>query len=208
MEPTPAGKKLKESDSKSVIGALSYFSLNDVKKQSSFKPDQLNFDHTFVCELKNSTLYTFDIAKSDDKTYVKCRAECTADLNRVLESKEGLKDKEAKLLARDKAAAFTDKHKDWVYELADYKAGNLTKKPADLLEDIQQKKPGGEPNAVAPANGQSPSVQTEPNLPQNKPVLSEPNAAAAMPMGPPSAPTAQPAPADSNNGMKTKQPQQ
>jgi hypothetical protein len=57
-----------------------------------------------------------------------------------------LKKKEAKLLARDAADEFAEKHKGWVYQLPPGKAKNMTKPLAELLED--EPKQAGEPNAV------------------------------------------------------------
>ncbi|MHC4327967.1 MAG: hypothetical protein ACYSWW_07575, partial [Planctomycetota bacterium] len=68
------------------------------------------------------------------------------------ETPEELKAKEAKLLARDGAQAFTAKHQKWVYEIPDWKANNLTRELADLLEDAEPEEESGavDPNAVAP----------------------------------------------------------
>jgi len=137
LEGIPEGKKLKDSDCRQVLSALSYLSFDDVKKQSSQEED-LNFDRTYVCELKDSTVYTFNIAGRDGKTYVKCVADY-ADKTPVVkekrvESEEELKSKEAKLLARDRAVEFTQKHQVWLYEIPEWKAKNLTRKLADLVE--------------------------------------------------------------------------
>lgn len=140
LEDLREGKKLKESEAKNVLGALSYFSFNDVKKESEFEAGTLKFDRTYVSELKDSTVYTFDIAKADDETYVKCRAEYT-DKSRVIEEGEELKKTEAKLLARDQAADFARRHQGWVYTIPDWKAKNLTKELSELVEaDTQEEK--------------------------------------------------------------------
>jgi len=131
----PAGKKLRESDAKNVMSALSYLSFADVKKESSFTEGTAKFDGTFICEVKDSTVYTFNIADVLNKTYVKCSAEYTADLSNIIQSKEDNEGKEAKLLARDAAFSFTNKHKGWVYEIPQYKVENLTKKLTELIEE-------------------------------------------------------------------------
>ena len=71
------------------------------------------------------------------------------------ESEQELKEKEAKLLADDKAKEFTAKHQAWIYEIADWKAKDLTKELSDLLEDIKQEKPG------EIKQGEKPPEQTE-----------------------------------------------
>lgn len=139
LENLPAGKKLKVSDCRQVLSALSDLSFSDVKKESSFEKEKLKFDSTFISELRDSTVYAFKIAKTDGKTYVKCSAEHTGETRKILESKDGLKDKEAKFLARDRAVEFTEKHQDWVYEISEWKAKNLTRKLAELLEEEKEK---------------------------------------------------------------------
>jgi hypothetical protein len=69
-----------------------------------------------------------------------------------VETPEELKAKEAKLLARDGAQAFTAKHQKWFYEIPDWKANNLTRELADLLEDAEPEEESGavDPNAVVP----------------------------------------------------------
>lgn len=141
LENVPEGKQLKQSDAKSVFTALTSLRFDDVKKQSA--ASDLKFDTKYVCKLKDSTIYTFNIAKDDDKTYITCQVEFT-DTTPVtmkkgeVESEEELKKKEAKLLARDKANEFAGKHAGWVYEIPDWKAKNLTKPLSDLLEDKEE----------------------------------------------------------------------
>ncbi|MHC4511801.1 MAG: hypothetical protein ACYTAO_23100 [Planctomycetota bacterium] len=112
----------------------------------------MKFEKQYVCRLKDSTVYTLDVAQKDDKTYAACKAEYT-DTTQVtkgsdVESEEELKAKEAKLLARDKAQKFTADHQAWVYEIADWKAKNLTKELSDLIED--EEKPEEDADAVDP----------------------------------------------------------
>jgi hypothetical protein len=49
-------------------------------------------------------------------------------------SEEQLKEKEAVLLAWEKATEFADKHKGWIYTITENKAKNLIKPLSDLLE--------------------------------------------------------------------------
>jgi len=161
LENTPAGKKLKNSDGDSVFTALTNLRCDDVKRKS----DDLTFDRQFVCGLKDSTVYTLKIAQKDDKTYISCAADFM-DKTPVLkgdevESEEELKKKEAKLLARDKAKEFTAKHQQWLYEIAEWKAKNLTKELSDLLEDEQKPEEAEkteDPNAVEAEATLAPAV--------------------------------------------------
>jgi len=150
LENIPPGKKLKDKDGQGVFTALTNFRFDDVKKDSS----GLVFNRKFVCRLKNSAVYTIDIAQKDDKTYVKCDAEFTEVIERPEkeESEEQLKEKEAKLIAWEKAKEFSQKHQGWIYQIAQWNAKNLVKELSELLEDEQKPQ---EPNEV---NAQEPNV--------------------------------------------------
>jgi len=146
LENMPADKKLKSSDSQSVFTALTSLRFDNVKRapalRESKKSGDPTFDRQFVCRLKDSTVYTVKIAQKDDKTYVSCEADFMDKAPVVMkgdevELEEQLKQKEAKLLARDKAKEFTAKHAGWVYEVAEWKAKNMTKELSDLVEDIK-----------------------------------------------------------------------
>ena len=135
----PPGKKLKTDDAKSVLRALTDLRFDDVSRSVS----GLAFNDQYVCRLNDSTVYTLSIAQKDEKTHVICKAEFTGQRptkGKKVESEEELKKKEALLLADDKAQQFTARHKGWIYEIADWKAKNLTKELSDLLEDEEKPK--------------------------------------------------------------------
>jgi len=155
LENIPPGKKLKDSDSNRVLIALTDLRLTDVKRKSADISPPLSageprpvagakeFDRQYVCRLKDSTVYTINIAKKDDKTYITCQADFAGERPTTIsktESEQELKEKEAKLLADDKAKEFTAKHQAWIYEIADWKAKDLTKELSELLEDLKQEK--------------------------------------------------------------------
>ena len=180
LENIPAGKKLKSSEAQSVFTALTSLRFEDVKKISS----DMAFDKQYMCRLKDSTVYALRIAQKEGKTYVSCVAEFTdktpvekASVNQggEVESEEELKKKEAKLLARDNAIKFTEKHQGSVYEIADWKAKNLTKELTDLIED--EKKP--EENAAADPNTMIPDAIALPKVEDANMVTPE---AVAVPM--------------------------
>ena len=143
LENMPDGKKLKDTEYEQVFFALTNLSFDDVKKDSSDASD-LRFDSTYICRLDDSTVYTFSIAQKDDNTHVKCEAVFTDQTlvtkEREVESEEELKKKEAILLARDGAKTFSEKHAGWIYQIPQDKAGSVTKKLDDLLEDIEAEK--------------------------------------------------------------------
>ena len=160
LQNMPAGKKLKGTDYESVFTALTSLRFDDVKRKSG----DLTFDRRYVCWLKDSTVYTLNIAGDDEKSYVSCEADFTDKTpitkGKDVESQEELKKKEARLLARDNAQEFTAKHQGWVYEIPDWKAKNLTKELSELIED------GKEP--------EKPQDVNDPNLTKIGPAF-EPN---------------------------------
>lgn len=166
LENIPAGKKLKSSEAQNVFTALTSLRFEDVKKISS----DMAFDKQYMCRLKDSTVYALRIAQKEDKTYVSCVAEFTdktpvekASVNQggEVESEEELKKKEAKLLARDNAIKFTAKHQGSVYEIADWKAKNLTKELTDLIEDEEktEENAAADPNTMIPGAIALPKVE-------------------------------------------------
>ena len=169
LDNMPAGKKLKSTEANSVFTALTSLRFDDVKKL----PPDMTFENQYMCRLKDSTVYALRIAKKDDKTYVTCVADFTdktpvekasIEQGGKVESKEELSKKEAKLLARDNAAKFTTSHQGWVYQIADWKAKNLTKKLDDLLEDVEKPKENAavKPTPAVPDTNSVPKVE-EPN---------------------------------------------
>jgi hypothetical protein len=176
LENIPAGKKLKSSEAQNVFTALTSLRFEDVKKISS----DMAFDKQYMCRLKDSTVYALRIAQKEDKTYVSCVAEFTdktpvekASVNQggEVESEEELKKKEAKLLARDNAIKFTAKHQGSVYEIADWKAKNLTKELTDLIEDEEKT----EENAAADPNTMIPGAIALPKVEDSNVVTPEAN---------------------------------
>jgi len=143
LENMPTGKKLKGSDYEQVFYLPTSLQFSDVRKEVS-GDSELNFDRTYICRLEDSTVYTFAVAKQEDKTYVKCDAIYTDQTlvtkERAVESEDELKKKEAKLLARDSARKFSTGHSGWIYQIPEYKVDNMTKKLDDLLEDIEENK--------------------------------------------------------------------
>jgi hypothetical protein len=168
LENIPAGKKTKSSECDRVFTALSNLRFDDIRKQSA----GLTLDKRYVCRLKDSTVYTLEIVQEDSKTFVNCRAEYTGEVPdkdpTKVESEEVLKEKEAKQLAWSKAEEFTARHKGWLYEIADWKARDLTKELSELLEDEvkpEEVKQPAEPNSAGmmPPTPLAPSPSAEPN---------------------------------------------
>lgn len=154
----PADKKLKDADAKSVLTALTSLRFEDVNTPTQVTG--LVFDHEYLCRLNDTTEYRLKLATKGTKTYLMCEADygdktpVTIKPNQK-DSPEELKKKEAKLLAQEKVQKFTLLHKDWIYEIADWKAKYLTMKPSALLEDkekpAEKKAETPAPAAVVPA---------------------------------------------------------
>ncbi len=192
MEDMPADKKLKASDAKSVLTALTSLRFDDVNSPAEVKG--LTFDHEYVARLDNTTEYRLKLAKQGDKTYLLAEASY-ADPTKVTinpkqpDSEEELKKKEAKLLAQEHVQKFVQRHRNWVYQIPDWKAKYLMKKQSDLLEEEQKPAeekaetpeptptvaPVGPPEPVVEPNEPAGDGQPEaaPEEPQEKPV--EPN---------------------------------
>ncbi|MFC1676774.1 DUF4340 domain-containing protein [Planctomycetota bacterium] len=138
LENAGVDEKLKASESDQVFNALASLQFEDVSSAASMV-NKLNFDRRFVCTLKDSTVYTLEVAKDQVGTYVSCRAEyfdqALVTQQDVKDSNEAqLKAKEAKFLARDKANQFTAKHKGWAYNIPENKAKSLTTELTELFE--------------------------------------------------------------------------
>lgn len=147
----PEGKQVKGTDYKQVFSAMDNLRFEDVMVQA--KAADMKFDHKYVCELANSTVYTLELAEKGENTYCKATAEFTDQTEVVKEQREEtpeeLKKKEAKLLAHEAAVKFQKQHQGWVYQISSWKAKNLTKSFNELIEDIPQPE---EPNTPADPN--------------------------------------------------------
>ena len=152
LENMPEGKVLKNKGAvaNAVFTALVNLKFDDVNAEASV--ERLKFDKKYVCRLKDSTAYTFWLAKDGNDWFAKCDAKFldSAPVTKTqgeVETQEELKKKEAKLLARDAADEFLEKHKGWVYQIPSFNAENLTKPLTELLEDAAKEgQTPGEPN--------------------------------------------------------------
>ena len=150
------GKKLNNDLANKVFTGLANLNFEDVNSESSRQG--LQFDRRYLCRLKDSTVYTIWLAKKGNNWFVKCDA-MFADKTPVtktqgeVESDEQLKIKEAKLIARDAAEEFSEKHKGWVYQIPAYRAEDLTKSSAELFaapKPAQPKPEDKEPIDITP----------------------------------------------------------
>lgn len=153
----PAGKQLKGTNYRNAFSTLSSLTFEDVTGKD--KVEGLKFDRRYVCKLNDSTVYTLNLGKKDEKWYLGLAVEFT-DKSAVMkekgvESEEQLKEKEAKLLARDAAETLTKKTSNWLYVIPQFKAAELTKSLSELIEDIPAKpKEPADPNKPVEAEAQ------------------------------------------------------
>ncbi|MEN6307514.1 MAG: hypothetical protein ABFD91_07135, partial [Anaerohalosphaeraceae bacterium] len=157
----PSGKQLKGTNYRNVFSTLSSLTFEDVS--GTDKVEGLKFDRRYVCKLNDSTIYTLNLGKKDEKWYLGLAVEFT-DKSAVMkekgvESEEQLKEKEAKLLARDAAETLTKKTTNWLYVIPQFKATELTKSLSELIENIPATpKEPADPNKPAEAKAQPPKA--------------------------------------------------
>jgi len=173
QNPIPPGKKLKSKDCEDVFTAVTDLTFDDVQKESE-KTADLNFDHKFVCTLKDSTVCTFKLAQKGDKIYTKCDAQFTDPVKLTQQdvqnaSEEELKKHDEKLKAQKAALDFNQKHHGWVYELPSWKARNMIKKFSDLLEDVEQKTDNDKKDQVEKTESPPPAPPESKPAPQPEP---------------------------------------
>ncbi|AQT69707.1 hypothetical protein STSP2_02902 [Anaerohalosphaera lusitana] len=155
LSTVPEGKEVKEDELDKVFNAATSIRFDDVLREV----EGVSFNDKFVVRMEDSTVYRFDIGRKDDAVYGKVTAEFT-DTEPVTMTKgvqvdeEELKQKEAKLVARDKAQAFAAKNEDWIFEIPSYKADNMTKPLSDLLEDKAVEEESGD-EADQPAEAEA-----------------------------------------------------
>ncbi|MGA2171840.1 MAG: DUF4340 domain-containing protein [Sedimentisphaerales bacterium] len=163
LDNLPEGKKLKKDMAELVFTALANLKFEDVNAESS--RGNLKFDRRYICRLKDSTVYTFWLAKDANKWLARCDTQF-ADKTPVtktqgeVEPEDQLRQKETKLLARDAAEEFSEKHKGWVYRIPNYSAENMTKPLAELVEDLKPAE-----KQKQPADG---TAQAEPGEPADE----------------------------------------
>jgi hypothetical protein len=183
MDGLPAGEKLKDTDVKSVFTALQGLRFEDVNTPARI--EGLTFDHKYVVRMDDSTEYTLELAKKGAKTYLKARAVYTSSAKVAIDpskqdSPEELKKKEAILMAQEGAQRFTLRHKNWIYEIPDWKAKYLVMPQGDLLEakekpaEAKAETPQAIP-AVVPSLPATALAAVEPNQPAAAPQTAEPS---------------------------------
>ena len=146
----PEGKQAKGKEYESVFGAATSIEFSDLKKASDIDPS-VKFDYSYVISSNDQTELILKIAKSSeagqDKYYVKCSSEYkNKEFMQKLKSgsisidgsKESMEKADSQIQVFQSTQDFNTRHKDWVYVLDSWKAGNMVKSFSDLIEDIPQ----------------------------------------------------------------------
>lgn len=139
LQDIPDGKQAKNKDYEQVMQAICSLQLSDVKKASE-ETSSLDFDRLLAYRMKDSTVYTVNVAKDTGATYITLSAAFTDQVKATVQEikqadEEKLKETEAKLQAKDAAEAFNARHSGWIYEVSSWQGDNLTKAFSDLVED-------------------------------------------------------------------------
>lgn len=137
LEGIPDGKRAKGTTYESVFTATSYLSFEDFAPTS--EKQDLEFKDTHVVSRRDGAKFTFDIAKKDDKWWLRGQAEYTGPARITVGEKDDeakLKENEAFLKAQDAVKEFNGRHTSWVYQVGSWKAENMVKPFADLIEEV------------------------------------------------------------------------
>ena len=144
----PEGKQAKGVDYESVFNAATDIQFGDIKKASDVDPS-IKFDYAFVVNTADQTKLTIKIAKTSeagkDQYYAKCYSEYqNKEFMQKLKSgsisidgsKESMEQADKQIQVYQATQDFNARHKDWVYVLETWKAGNMVKAFSELIEEI------------------------------------------------------------------------
>ncbi|MEZ5962963.1 MAG: peptidylprolyl isomerase [Planctomycetota bacterium] len=148
LEGIPDGKRAKNTLYESVFSASSYMNFEDLAPAA--EKQDLEFTGSQVVTRRDGAKFTFDVAKKDDKFWLRAHAEYVGPDRNVIgrevakaknakdedKNAEDLKKKEAFLQAEDAVKDFNQRHQSWVYQVGNWKAENLAKPFDDLIEDV------------------------------------------------------------------------
>ncbi|MCC6781955.1 MAG: peptidylprolyl isomerase [Planctomycetes bacterium] len=131
----PAGKKAKGTEPDGVFGAATYLSFDEFQSEAEAK--DLDFANLYTVRTRLEAEYRFELAKKDDKWFVRARAAYHGPRELSVEgkSKEELERNEKLANAAKAVEAFNAKHQSWVYQLGSWKADSMTKAFDDLVQD-------------------------------------------------------------------------
>ena len=131
------GKKTRKLERERAFQALCNLRIEDVIKSDEVVVKS-DFSHKYICRMKDSTEYVCLLSQKNDEFYITIDSnftdttpveKATLDQGGEVESEEELKKKEAKLLARDHATKFSQKHKGWIYRIPEESGMYMIQKP-------------------------------------------------------------------------------
>lgn len=138
LAPLPENKRENEGVVNNLFKVISDLTFYDVIPASNCSA---TWTDSAQVDLENGQTYTIHHAVEGDKHYIKItssmwkKVPSAKDITNQLSADE-LKEKEAILLGRDNAEAFSAKHMPWVYVISSSRGNSFAKKLVDLVEDI------------------------------------------------------------------------
>ena len=139
----PKGKKA-GSNATQATNLLSGLRYEQVFLADESEVSGLKWDTTVNVSLKDQSGYKVDLAKKDDKWFLRIQGHF--DLDRIEltgeESEEELQDKSKVLGRADAVTKFNDFHGSWVYQVTEFTANKFTRKKAELIEEEKPKEEG------------------------------------------------------------------
>ncbi len=154
LDATPEGRTANKYAIQAAYRAGQKIQLTDIAT-GSVDISGLDFTkYNVITEMDSGMIYTFKYAEKDGKYYMVCDAMFKEELpvfdTSQQHSEDELKAIEAKYLAKDTAAAFSAKHKSWIYEVGKSTFDQISKKSEDLLDKLPEPK---EETAETNSNG-------------------------------------------------------
>lgn len=138
LKNVPEGKQLKQSPANNAFTALTNMRFDDMHPAGEV--DIEKWDGDYRCRLSSGITYRVRTAKKDDTYYARFSAKAQASDVEITgtESEEQLKKKQkAKNRAQEAAQTartFNQKHGNWIYEIAEWRANKLRKPLSELVE--------------------------------------------------------------------------
>lgn len=139
----PKGKKAGSAatQSQNLLTGLKY---EDVFLADDPIVSGLNFDNTVEVSLKDQSGYKVDIARKDEKYYLRISASFNVSSIQLSgdETEEEIQDKSKVLGRGDAVSKFNGFHGSWIYQITEVTAKKFINSKADLLEDEKPKEEG------------------------------------------------------------------
>lgn len=167
LSPVDEGLQLKTSEAGSVQRALSNVTLNNVVTVDSDEAKLLDFTTSYTATSKDGTVYHAAIAEAAGKRFLKLSADYGEMFLTASDSATTQSTATATIqaeMAKNRVPEFNKTHAPWVYEIATWAAGNLTKKRSELMEEIPEAEPVETPVGMPGTVGPMPPMSGMPSM--------------------------------------------